>query len=166
MKVNWLLIVTLLCVEIATVANAKNPFGSFVSRLRSRDSSNSNNERDGPSVGANEAPKGDKDDEKGSIEELENAIQARGLRELSNVRINSRDDVLTAAVNMVSSVSSALIYYYLIKSAIRSVRDLVFDVTKAAANNASTALPSGFETRYIPQNVTLNSYELDILGVQ
>ncbi len=92
------------------------------------------------------------------------------LREgLSNVRVahNSRDEVLSSALNMISSVSSALIYSYLIKAAMRGIMDLVNEFSRMSStsgNITSGSLPEAFEKRYIPANVTLNSFELDILS--
>lgn len=163
MRPHEIVVVLLLLISSPKVF-CKNPFANLVSRFggaKGPKSSSSSGEEKAQTQATSEASKG----EAGNIFEGPNdALKLRSHRELSNVRINSRDDVLTAAINAVSSVSSAFIYFYLIKTAVKSVRDLVLEVTKATTNNTSAALPSGFETRYIPQNVTLNSYELDILG--
>ena len=42
--------------------------------------------------------------------------------------------------------------------------DRILSSDKRPGNLTSGALPSSFEKRYIPANVTLNSFELDILS--
>ena len=92
---------------------ARNPFSNFVSRFKGEGRSRSRGNLKESALGSIDDT-GDID--KGNGEESDPAVpeELNDLFKLrSNVRINSRDDVLSAAINAVSSVSSAFIYFYL-----------------------------------------------------
>ena len=146
---TWLSLIILI---IAPTWAIKNPFAQMNAKWSSKGKASQSESPDAESLGQRQ---------------LKELIELReGLRNV-NIAHNSRDEVLSSALNMISSVSSALIYSYLIKAAMRGIRDLVTEfsrVTSAPGNLTSGALPSSFEKRYIPANVTLNSFELDILS--
>ena len=159
---NFWLLTTLLLVWLPEF-NTANPFRQFKAKFK--ENKTKRKEQQLPprekQLSSGEDITGVHDED---LKELINLRQGFG-----NVRINtnSRDEVLASALNMISSVSSALIYTYLIRVAMRGVKDLIAEFSRNSAlsgNVTNGALPSSFEKRFIPDNVTLNSYELDILS--
>ena len=157
MKVSALLVLLCLvplkqCLCIEFPGNPFSFFRKFYAQPNKKASSKTigSNEVDGTSSNTGDA------DGKGVNEFMSN-LRDDLIR--SNVNINSRDEIVSSAINLVSSIGTAAVYAFLVRSIIRSVSTLMseFHNMSSTLNNVgNTTIGTAFEKKFIKENVTLN----------
>ena len=81
-----------------------------------------------------------------------------------NTQSNSRDEIVSSAIDMVSNVSGALIYLYLAKHMVKALSETVRNLMSMNSTSTEVSPSDEHAAVFQRQNVTLNSFEREVFA--